>query len=1685
MASEDNSSKPVSGQNLNIKSSVYNKGMMMDFDDLIVPEGVWIRARNAVNNSQNGNFGVIGNEPSNVQCTSVSYDVIGLVYISDGRWVVFSTNDTSSEIGIYLEDGCNYTTLYKEVQNTCLNFKRTSLITGISREKFDCSRQVYFADGLNPDRSFAIKQDLSGIVDDYFVETISEVQTGEDPDEDCEITTYNFNQLDCDKIRLNPLMNPPCIKLNRASYSGSLLNGTYQAFVAYTIDGQKVTDYIGISNPQSLYKHENANSSLELVVEFVDNRFDEFELVIVSYYNGQTQAKKMGNYSTQTGSIFIDIISKELPAIPTGILPLVSTIYEKSEAIYKNGPYAIRIAPTSKLDFNYQPLANLIETEWFATAYPENYYYKGGNKTTYLRDEVYSFFIRWVYADGQKSPSFHIPGRAKNDTDGDILIGPALQTVTNNPEEIDNQRWRYVNTATRTSPAPPNPINYSTGLGVTDDNGIIVAKGKMGYWESTEEYPNFKPEIWNSSFYDWTGVTGTSPTYDLCGQRIRHHKFPDMDVIPHFIGEYDTTGDLILAYPPVQGSFPPPVGNITFDPNNYINGTCLEDGIPNVYRISTGRDYKIILLGVNFNNIKPPVDNYGNLIPGIIGYEILRGSRMGNRTILAKGIFNTVREYDLPEYKTNAEAQYRRKGLYYNYPFNDQRADTLLSTIKVDGGCKPSCDFGEYPPLNTISTNFLGFDSPETEFYNSFLNVDEFKVNCTYVGSAEGRFTYVKDHPEHALPNDLALIIAGFFGVLTGANNTIFSGSLLSGTPPDFATQIGTNTTSIAKKPPIDDLPPVIDGAVSIFMKPIAFVYYTVQITQGYLDAILALLGTRQYALQHKAYCFYSSIPDIYGTNGKLFKIKNAVYAGPTRLEINEKYILNNIYRTNFTLIETIGGIPNVNPIHSDTSRYSIHKVTNPYFAPVPLTDTNLFKSDGVTYNDPVNKTINTRSSTLYGSLKFKIRNIYGQLDQIRQLPISPCLHLNSGRFNSTNYTVFGGDNYVGRYTKKNTFFFFYDWLYKQPDEFQYDYRKYVMIPYPRYWINTEKYNTGQLLQNLFPGLICKDNKDDLKDLINSENYDNKFPSDNASLTRNQNLCYTGGLTNIKNIFCGGSEDDVLFRIDGWFYLFYSGVKDFFVESEINLAQRDYDDKIEKKHYDKNNQIVNVNDMFESDIIKEPNYFKYDQALSIDRFYNIYTTFSGIQPRWYNPLVAETCYTYSPKRAIYSLPVRKESINDYWRYYLANNFQEFGSKIISISPVSNNGAFIHFKDISPVQFVGVDQLQTDLGTKLTIGDGGLFSQPLQNIVNTDAPYEYGSCQDRYSIINTPFGIFWISQDQGKIFNYTGKLDEISNKGMRWWFAKYLKYFLLEDFPDFDETQNPVIGVGCQAIYDNKNQIIYFTKRDFKLIEPGSLTYKGNGVFRTTQGRLDVLLGDSRFFKDASWTISYDPKMQIWVSFHDWHPELMIPERNTFVTIKNKSFFKHNNTCTSYCNYYGINYPFEIETAMSTGQNVTTARSVEYMLEAYRYTDNCVDNHHLLDYNFDEMIIYNSEQISGVLNLVPHPKNDPITMISYPRINPNSIDVLYSKEENKYRINQFWDITRDRGEFSGSTNIVWVTDSNGYSKSILPGSVNYSKSPLERKKFRHYSTRVILKKNVSNNIKMLYKIFNIKQALSYR
>jgi hypothetical protein len=316
----------------------------------------------------------------------------------------------------------------------------------------------------------------------------------------------------------------------------------------------------------------------------------------------------------------------------------------------------------------------------------------------------------------------------------------------------------------------------------------------------------------------------------------------------------------------------------------------------------------------------------------------------------------------------------------------------------------------------------------------------------------------------------------------------------------------------------------------------------------------------------------------------------------------------------------------------------------------------------------------------------------------------------------------------------------------------------------------------------------------------------------------------------------------------------------------------------------------------------------------------------------------------------------------------------------------------------------------------------------------------------------------------------------------------MPYRLLIDFPEFEVTDNPVAGVGMQSIYDNDDALLYFCKKDYELKKdlPAGVVVEYNGGVNFSVNRAKIKLGDPRYFNDVSWTVSYDPKIKAWLSYHDWHPDLSIPTRVNFITTKGGTMWRHNFTTNSYCNFYGQNYPFQVEYVMDTGQTVNTLRNLEYLLEAYIYDLDGIDRFHVLDFNFDHLVVYNTEQVSGQLNLNLAPKNDPFARLNYPQINPDSIDIAYDKVEQKYRINQFWDITADRGEYNPNVQRpIWLTGWDGYKRQLNPANLNYNKSEFERKKFRHYFANTLFSKDISGNVKMLMKIINNKNLNSPR
>jgi hypothetical protein len=848
-----------------------------------------------------------------------------------------------------------------------------------------------------------------------------------------------------------------------------------------------------------------------------------------------------------------------------------------------------------------------------------------------------------------------------------------------------------------------------------------------------------------------------------------------------------------------------------------------------------------------------------------------------------------------------------------------------------------------------------------------------------------------------------------------------------------------------------------------------------------------ALIRYRDFAVRYHSYGYYNNI----NARGSLFRssLVSQQYLNPEILDLNSSYKINNLFRCRTVHFESTSSFGF--PLITDDSRFTGSDAQSG------------LSEDKKTIDNLLNTEYVRTCSSLYGALKVRIKNQYSQLNNIVQLPTSPCYTRvyidNDGNFldpndinlptpYSSTETLFGGDVYINKYTEKNTFFFFYDWLDGQPDGAQLDYSQHIMVPYPHYWANFNEFQTSDFTTSIWSAITNP----------------GSFTGSLSGLTLPSNYyALDGGSYPAGTLSPTGTFDANTFRFDkrGWFYLFNSGVRNFFVESEINVAYRDQGNLDSQKFYDPY-AGSDTKTLFNTAIIKAGNYYKYDISLSVTKLFKNYTSWASMQASTYNPYIAETCFVYIPTRVIYSLPAQYEGLKDAWKVFLANNYYDFDNVVTCIKPINKSGAIIFFDAASPVQFQGTDQLETGLGTKLTIGDGGLFSQPLQALINVDSSHEYGSCQNRMSVINTPAGIYWISQNQGKIFTVAGQgIKEVSNINLKWWFNQYLPYQLIDDYPNFQLLDNPVIGVSCQSVYDNENGLLYFTKKDYSLKKDlaSKPVYIGGNKF-LVDGMLNIQLGNPNdiywplYFDEASWTISFDPKTQGWLSYHDWHPNFCLPGKNTFMTVSpldGKSIWIHNERFDLYCNYYGEDKPFEVEFQVSTGQEITSLRSIQYYLECYKYSPNGYDRFHVLDYNFDEATIYNTEQTSGLLKLILNPKENPTAILTYPIINPTNINVLFSKEENKYRFNQFWDITEDRGEYFNALipgfaeRPIWDTASNGYIRVLNSFNLNYNKDPFQRKKFRHYKVTVLLRKLVSGNRKMLVMLAETKNLLSPR
>jgi len=255
--------------------------------------------------------------------------------------------------------------------------------------------------------------------------------------------------------------------------------------------------------------------------------------------------------------------------------------------------------------------------------------------------------------------------------------------------------------------------------------------------------------------------------------------------------------------------------------------------------------------------------------------------------------------------------------------------------------------------------------------------------------------------------------------------------------------------------------------------------------------------------------------------------------------------------------------------------------------------------------------------------------------------------------------------------------------------------------------------------------------------------------------------------------------------------------------------------------------------------------------------------------------------------------------------------------------------------------------------------------------------------------------------------------------------------------------------GCETIIlPNGNAVCSCTESATPTLEPV---------------KTPVSVTDPEYFEDVSWTISYSPIEQKWISWHSFHPNYYIPHQNYFQTGINQStdstefgLWSHLLTNRSYQVFYGKKYPFLVEYMLKREYGEILLKTVGFEMEVMRY-HNEFDVAQIEDKPFNKMWIYSPFTNSGELRLVPN--TGQLSLISkYPITAPDGSyqEVLTTKVHNEYTTNYFYNRM-----ISHKTNQpTWIWDRNQINKTINQDIVKFSgKNVLEPMRSNVFTIRL--------------------------
>lgn len=1489
MADElDQIKKILGGDQSNIKQEFNSANVGLNLDQSVnqIKPGTLTYALNAAVENFDANSINYQNEPGNELCISFpnGYSLIGSHLITEKNKTIFFLTNVStgqSEIGYMENNDCVYRKL---VNANCLNFNINHPIHKVVHRITNCTTEIYWTDGFNPRRYM----DIDNVP--YVTEIIPN---------SCSVLT--LDELDCNKLKIQPNFKIPQLDIIDVVSGGDLIAGTYQFAIQYAdAQGNPYTSYYSVTNPTpiadpnitSVNFNYPVGKSVVINISNIDltGKYEYFNLAVIKTINNIPSVELVGTYNITNSEKQITYTGQSKTDIRLSINDIFEKFpyYDIAKDVTVVQDVLVWDQLTSIDRINYQKIANQISLLWETWRIPSTENYADEVNATdfrgYLRDEVYAFEIVFLLKNGKQTDGFHIPGRIANIND--IVV---VNKADNNDyigEGDSAPYWKIYNTGSVIGTDP----NFSTN----PDYKGPYQYGQFAYWESIETYP-CDEELWG----------------DLANQPIRHHKFPDVLVSPHF----ESATPQIVA-------------------DKYKVEMHLSSAF---YPIGVKVDNDQILNLIRSSNLTNEQKD------DIVGYKIVRGDRSTNKSIVAKGILRNVGTYVKEE-----ETFY-----YPNYPYNDLKSDPFL--LANNNAYTELCT-----PFDVVIASTAAFNKVDN--VGPYLEVRY--TDCNNNKEAFKRF-YTLSTPQnpHRICSITKPVILGK-GVFNKRTQTA-GGPEIYYVPPPFGLP-EDNCTAYVSYSNYDIWKIETEGSRAGFraawQDPVTG--YTDQWVSGGLFGgssykIQVLEGTEPVKIDGKRWNHYkigevrvddckdtTPLPDFkdelrqvfnspetsFGQPflGDILKLENVMYGGGkahfVEVKDNAKYRLltkeaqqvaldsaNNIaagditalfaayqayleiyingitrknYAYSFNSIATYGYsseidnglgikqrnlditrylIPGVQNVGDDNNINNFNRETSVYLKtdktlPFPSKTDSLMYLGNSLIEDYSRFTIGDTGAcstpqreqdinvvSYYGSLKNLSLNQWGQIYSYTKVDTGFQVMFSPNM--PQTQTVFGGDTFISKFAFKTKLPFFLENRVNAPDDSDVFYDAIGNIAYPKYWHSARSIlsNSGTLVNFIS---------------YKAHNFD---------------------CPNATEEYTSNNSPSELTYYDGYFYMFAYGVPSFYCETSYNLDLRQAFNNREGDFWPHVSTGIPDDWVQQSFVpIEQDNTYYYNVTFSKQNKENSFTNFPN---DWQSK-----CSTFYPFRTIYSEKQFTDADNkvNNWLIYRALSYFDFPQNygnLISLDGIQNRAILARFEN-KTLMYNNLLTIDTSNPQAAYVGNPNMFSAPPIDFAETDLGY-VGS--QNKMLLKIPQGQVTVDAKRGQIFLISGTeaVDLTAfGSGVNRFMTDHLAFEILRYFPKVD-VDNNFNGIGLHGVYDSKFDRVIITKLDYipldKEIKYDEVTkeFYLETVINGLVLRDQVYLDDPEFFCNKSWTMSFNFNTKSWISFHSYIPNFYIGENNFF------------------------------------------------------------------------------------------------------------------------------------------------------------------------------------------------------------